>query len=176
MIMKLFSRLTLVAIVLVFFACESINAQANPIVSSAYSLKQIDLMHQEHRMDRPRDTHPTEEMRLKFLSDFPKAKDVKWEKSAKLYEVEFEIGRYDYDAYYDMQANLIMYKCELNESQLPAVVRNAALAKYPNYRFEDVDKVVKGKDTFYKVELEKGKMDVKITLKEDGTIVEEYID
>lgn len=173
---KLFSRLTLIAIVSAFFACESINAQANPTMSTSYSLEQIDLMYREHKMDRPRDTHPTEELKQKFFTDFPKAKDVEWEKSGKLYEVEFEIGRFDYEAYYDLQGNLVMYECELSESQLPAVVRNAALAKHPRFKFEDVDKIVKGKDTFYKVELEKGKLEVKIMLKEDGTIIDEYLD
>lgn len=176
MIMRAFFRIILITLLSTFFACQSIGAQANPTVTTIYSLEQIDQMHRDHRMAHPRNAYPPQNISAKFAKDFSNVRDVDWEKSNIFYEVEFEISRMDYDAYYDMEGNLVMYKCEINESDLPAVVRNAALAKHPNFKFDDVDKVVKGSQTFYNVKLEKGKLEVKIVMQHDGTIISEYFD
>lgn len=176
MFMKLFFRISAIAVVSTLFACGSMVAQAEPTVSTIYTVEQIDQMYKDHKMARPQDTYPPQNISTKFAADFQNTRDIDWEKSNSLYEVEFEVGREDYTAYYDMDGNLVMYECESYENQLPAVVKNAALSKYPNFRFDDVDKIVKGKETSYKVELKKGKLDIKIRLKDDGTIINEYFD
>lgn len=176
MFKKAILRITMIVAIGALVACQSVTAQISPKMSTKYTLEQIDQMYKDHRMAHPRDTYPVAEINQKFTTDFPSAKDIEWEKSNTFYEIEFEIGRDDYKAYYDMQGELVVYKCEISEGDLPAVVRNAALTKYPNFKFEDIDKVVKGKDTFYNLELEKGKLEVKMTLKYDGTIIDEYLD
>ncbi len=71
-------------------------------------------------------------------------------------------------------ANLLMYIVDLGESKLPAIVKNAAMSKYPNYRFDDIKKVVRGTETFYRVEMEKRHAaDIKATYKPDGTFIKE---
>lgn len=174
--MKISRRFTILCFCLSLFYSMGINAQN---VATEYSVEQIDKLYKNHKMYNPRDTQPSVELNNKFLRDFPNARDIDWEKSEVLYEVEFEIGRLpgrDYEAYYDMKGQLVMYKQEISVRDLPAVVKNGALGKYPNFSIEDASKIVKGKEVFYKVELEKGEFDVKIVLDTKGAIVNEIMD
>lgn len=177
--MKISIKTSILSVCLLLVACNFAHAQNSPNVSTAYSLEQLNEMHTKHREYRPRNIQPTAELSNQFQKDFPNARDVEWEKSDVLYEVEFEYGAIsnnDFKAYYDTKNVLVMYKEEISVNEMPAVVKNAALSKYPNYKFEDVDKVVKGKDTFYKLELEKGDREVKLTVTKEGKISQEIID
>jgi hypothetical protein len=65
---------------------------------------------------------------------------------------------------------------EAYRSELPAVVKNAAEAKYPKYHFEDIDKIRRGTEVFYKVEMELRDTEVALLIQSDGTIWNEKID
>lgn len=174
--MKKLIRLTILPFSLFLFCSMGVNAQN---VTSEYSSGQINELYKSHKMYNPQNTYPPQNLTDAFIKDFLNARDIDWEKSDVLYEVEFEIGRLpsrDYEAYYDMKGNLVMYKQEISIRDLPAVVKNGALGKYPNSKIEDATKIVKGKETFYKVELEKGDFEVKIVLNTEGVIVNEAID
>lgn len=174
--MKTLKRFITLSFCLSALCLFTINAQN---ISTTYSAEQIDELYKKHKMYKPRDTNPSPELNDTFLKDFPNARDIDWEKSDVLYEVEFEIGRLpsrDYEAYYDMQGKLIMYKQEISTKDIPAVVKNGALTKYPKSDIEEATKIVKGKELFYKIELEKGDLDVKITLNVEGIIINEIID
>jgi hypothetical protein len=103
---------------------------------------------------------------------------VEWETDGDIYEVEFEVKFRDYEAYYDVKENLLMYVQEIYHSELPAIVKNAAESKYPKYRFEDIDKIRQGSEVFYKIEMERKSSDleVKLLIKDDGAILEEKLD
>ena len=174
--MKTPIRLAIIFFSLSLFCSIEIAAQN---VTAEYSVEQINELYKNHKMHNPHDSHPSLELNKTFLKDFPGARDIDWEKSEVLYEVEFEIGRLpsrDYKAYYDMKGQLVMYKQEISTRDLPAVVKNGALGKYPNFSIEEASKIVKGKEVFYKVEVEKGDFDVKIILNTEGVIVEEVMD
>lgn len=173
--MKKLSTFILLSL-LVLFSCQTVSAQPQPAMTKKYSDKQIVDMIQAIRIAHSRDITPTAALQQKLAKDFPNAKDIDWEAGANIYEVEFEIGRTDYKAYYDAKGELLMYKVEIGEQELPAIIKNAARAKYPDYHFEDIDKIVRGSETFYKMELERGKIEVKLTYKKDGTLVTEYFD
>ncbi len=159
------------------FSCQSVVAQPTPTVSTKHSDLEIERMISQYNTSHQRDIYPLANLQKQFNKDFPKAHDIDWEFGADIYEVEFEIGRTDYKAYYDNAANLIMYTLDLKESALPAIVKNAAMAKYPNYKFDDVKKIAKGSETLYKVEMKKDKSnDIKATFKHDGTFIDEFFD
>ena len=161
------------------FISLTINAQTIPTVSLKYTGEQIRALYKEHKKSRSHDVVAPTNLIEKFDKDFPKARDVDWEKSAILYEVEFEIGWFnstDYKAFYDMEGNLVLYKQEISTRDLPAIVKNAVLSKYPNFRIDDTEQIVAGKDALYRVSLEKGDTDLKILLGHDGTIINEYFD
>lgn len=174
--MKTPIRFSVLCFCLSLFCSIGISAQN---VTTEYSVEQINKLYKNHKMYNPHDTQPSLELNNKFLKDFPNARDIDWEKSEVLYEVEFEIGRFpsrDYEAYYDMKGQLVMYKEEISIKDLPAIVKNGALGKYPNFSIEDACKIVKGKEVFYKVELEKGDFEVKIVLDTKGAIINEIMD
>ena len=147
------------------------SAAQQPAISGKYSNQEIEKMMQDFKRERSHDVRPTEQLVQKFKKDFPGARDVEWEKAAALYEVEFEIKRVDYLAYYDGMGNLIMFKHDIRLSALPDPVKKQAKALYPNYRFDDVEKIMKGTEVLYKIEMERGDAEVKILIKKDGTVV-----
>jgi hypothetical protein len=161
-----------------FLSAETTLAQENPAISKEYSNEEIARMVRTYKRAHSHDVMPPEMIQQKFRVDFPKAHDVEWETDGKIYEVEFEIKFRDCQAYYDAKGNLLMYVKEIYRSELPAIVKNAVENKYPKYRFDDIDKIWRGTEVFYKIEVENKSSDteIKLLLKEDGTIFEEKFD
>lgn len=152
-------------------------AAQTPAVSGKYTDAEIAETVRNFRAAHARDVVPPANLQQKFKTDFPKARDVEWETANDVYEVEFEIRSRDVKALYDKDGNLLSLVEEIRESELPAVVKNAAESKYPKYHFEDIDRIRRGTETFYKIEMEKSSSDseVKLIIKSNGTIIEESI-
>lgn len=167
--------LGLLTLLAALFMCQPVSAQS-PAISASYTNEQVDRMLQDFKVNYSHDVVPSQALLQKFMRDFPGARDVEWETAANIYEVEFEIRRDDYKAYYDEQGNLIMYIHDAYQSDLPAAVTNKIRAEYPNYRFSEVERIVKGTETLYKVEVERGDMEVKYVIKSDGTVINKMID
>jgi hypothetical protein len=148
----------------------------DPKISTRYSNEEISQMIKKHKMTAAHDVVPTAELQQKFKADFPRAYDVEWESAEDIYEVEFNIKLRDYTAYYDANGNLLMTIQEIRRSELPAIVQNAAVEKYPKYKFEDIDKIRRGTEVFYKIEMELRDTDVKLLIKSDGVLLDERFD
>jgi len=169
----------LVLSVVLLLSCSSSTAQPRPTpaITTKFTNTEIDNKITAYRSVHSKNVHPSVTLQAQFVKDFPNSHDLEWEEAAGIYEVEFEIGRTDYKAYYDTNANLLMYVVEIYSSELPAVVLNAAIAKYPDYKFErDAKKIYKGSNILYSAEMEKGKMEVKLVLTAEGNILKETID
>ncbi|MDU1889407.1 MAG: hypothetical protein E6767_01850 [Dysgonomonas sp.] len=174
--MKYISKLFLLAFI-GFVACQPAVAQLpNPTISAKYSNEEIAKMVKAHKGVKSKDIRPTSTLQNAVVKDFPGSRDIDWEVAANLYEVEFEIGRTDCKAYYDADGNLLMYSYEISEAELPAIIINAAMDKYPDSKFDDIKKVVKGTETFYVVELDREYVDVKATFTPQGTFIKEIVD
>jgi len=158
-------------IVSVLFSCESVTSHVNPAITLKYANAEIDsLIAVNEKSTGQKIRVPEANLQQQFFSDFPSAKDVDWEKAGDLIMVEFEIGNTGYDGFYDTEFNLLKYEYEVHEADLPAVVKNSSVAKYPDYHIDDVKKIVRGTETFYCLELEKDDRKVHMFLKQDGTI------
>jgi hypothetical protein len=144
-----------------------------PAISDAYSNETIVKMIRKYRTSHSRDVAPPAKLAAKFKADFPKASDVEWETDDSIYEVEFDVKFKDWKAYFDAEGNLLMTVEEIYHSELPAVVKNAAEAKYPKYHFEDMDKIRRGTEVFYRIEMELRDMEVELLALPDGTITDE---
>lgn len=171
--MKILGSLLSLAVLL---SCQSVSAQPRPVISTKYSDSEIEKMMSTYRITHSHDVTPSNTVQNKFKSDFLDASDIEWETALDIYEVDFEIGRVDYEAYYDKAGNLFMYSFDVTERDLPAIVKNAAIAKYPDYIFDDIKEIRKGTQVFYKVELERNKSEVTLLIKNDGTIMKEKND
>ena len=153
-------------------AVQTLAAQ-NPAISTVFTDSEIVQLVEQFRSAKSRDVKPPSELKQKFRSDFPYAFLVEWETANGIYEVEFKIGFRDFEALYDSNGNLLLVVEKIRSSALPAVVKNAAQAKYPKYRFDDVYKIRRGTETIFKVEMERAKMEATLFLKPDGVALEE---
>lgn len=151
-------------------------AAQNPAISTQYSNEEITQKVKTYKASHSRDVIPPANLQQKFRADFPKASDVEWETAGEVYEVEFDVRFRDWKAYYDGGGNLLMTVEETYCSQLPAVVKNAAETKYPKYHFEDIDKIRRGTEVFYKMEMESRDTEVELLIQPDGTILDTKID
>jgi hypothetical protein len=151
-------------------------AAQNPAISTRYSNEEIAQAIKTHKTSHTQDVFPPEKLATKFRADFPKASDMEWETSGSVYEVEFDVRFRDWKAYYDAEGNLLMTVEDICRSELPAVVKNAAEAKYPKYCFEDMNKIRRGTEIFYRVEMELRDAEVELLVQSDGAIRSEKID
>jgi L-2-hydroxyglutarate oxidase LhgO len=160
------------------FFVQLANAQSHPAISKAYSNEEIARMIKTYKNANSHDVMPSAMLQQRLQTDFPKAYDVEWETDGNIYEVEFNIQYKDYKAYYDAKGNLLMYVEEIYRSALPAIVKNAAENKYPKYSLEDMERIRRGTEVFYKIEMENNSsdMEVKLLIREDGIILEETFD
>jgi hypothetical protein len=156
---------------------EIATAQSSaPVISNVYSNEAIAETIRKYRTSHSRDVMPPAKLATKFKADFPKASDVEWEVADSIYEVEFDVRFRDWKAYYDAKGNLLMTAEEIYRSELHAVVKNAAEAKYPKYHFEDIDKIRRGTEVFYKIEMELRDTEVELLVRSDGVIMKEKTD
>jgi hypothetical protein len=153
-------------------------AAQTPAISTKYTDAEIAQIVNNYRAAHSRDVFPPDTLQQKFQADFPKARDVEWETANDIYEVEFEIRFRDFRALYDKSGNLLMVVEEIRPSELPAVVRNTAEGRYPKFHFEDMEKIRRGTETVYKIEMEKSfsDMEVKLLVDSGGKILEERFD
>ncbi|WP_101688879.1 hypothetical protein [Dysgonomonas massiliensis] len=167
--------ITVLCTIALLLSCQSVVAQPKPVISTKYSNEKIQEMISSFKNGYSQDATAPASLVSKFNLDFPNAKDIDWEAVADIYEVEFEIGRVDYKAFYK-GTDLLMYTRDIQVSELPAVVKNTAISKYPDYDFEDIEEINIGTDLIYKVELEHHKKEVTMKIKYDGTILKEKFD
>ena len=147
-----------------------------PAISDAHSDEAIAGMIRKYRSSHSRDVTPPVKLAAKFKADFPQASDVEWEVADSVYEVEFDVKFRDRKAYYDAEGHLLATVEEIYRSELPAVVKNAAEARYHKYHFEDIDRISRGTEVFYRIEMELGDAEIELTVRSDGTITDEETD
>jgi hypothetical protein len=162
----------------VFLFAQTATAQVEAAISKEYSNDEIVQMIKKYKRADSHDVIAPETLRQKFVADFPRARNVEWETDGSVYEVEFNVRARDYEAYYDSKGNLLMFVYEIPRSELPAAVRKAAESKYPKYSFENIDKIRRGSETFYKIEMERRSSGVEVELLtgENGEILKEKFD
>ena len=110
-----------------------------------------------------------------FNEKFPNATDVEWKVSNEVYEIDFEINQIDYEAWYDSNANLLMYKHDIANNELAPAVSSAIAKDYPGYVLDEAEKVYKGNIIGFYVDLKKKKEEINAFYKEDGTFISKYL-
>lgn len=114
-----------------------------------------------------------------FQQQFPKAKQVEWEKTADgLYEAEFEMGlmNRDHKIYITPEGRLQKHVEEISSSSLPDAVKKQLDSQYGNYRISDVSKIEADKQLTYVVELENRTEELKLTFDTVGKVLQERAD
>ncbi len=170
---KAITTLLLTGIVVIIMSQSSV-AQVKP--GTALSEAQIEAKLKAYYSGNASHVQVPETVNAAFKSHFSSTYDVEWKFSNGVYEVEFDKGTKDYEAWYDERGNLLAYKYDISTSSIPAVVKKAIKAKYPGYRIDDAEKYLKAQSVMYNISIEKGDHDLKVRYKEDGTFIQERAD
>ena len=116
-------------------------------------------------------TQPVSSIKIEFDKKFPNATDVEWKVSNGIYKIDFEINDVDYEAWYDGNANLLMYKHDIMNNQLNQAVASAIATDYPGYLLDEVEKVYKGNIVGFYLDLKKNKEKIHAFYNENGTFI-----
>lgn len=114
----------------------------------------------------------------KFNTDFPKAKDIDWDKSGENYSVEFEIGTMnnDHEIIYSPDAEVLMHKQEISKSDLPTAVKQSMSKEFPRYLIKDVKQIEYPDRTVFTLEAKSFTEDWDIKIDAAGNILSQVRD
>lgn len=94
------------------------------------------------------------------------------EESGKItYYLEGEITDMDNEFWFDDKNQLLKHKQDLRNSEIPALVTNAAVAGFSGFEIRDADLTEEGANTTYELELRKSKEKVRVTFNSGGKIL-----
>lgn len=104
-----------------------------------------------------------------FQQQFAKADDVEWEKENGQFVVEFEMDKADHKAWLDSTGKLVMHGSAVSEKEMPEAVKAAIKRDYAAYDLDDIYKIEDNNAARYAAELEKGKDEMTIVYRADGS-------
>lgn len=104
------------------------------------------------------------------VSKFSYGGPVDWEKAQGNYEAEFGADSLGYKALISPQGALLRYKEPLALNELPPAVLQTLQSQYRDHGVEDLEKVVRGREAYYQLELEKGLKELQLVLTADGSV------
>ena len=111
-----------------------------------------------------------------FMTTYPQATDVEWELKLNVYNVGFEIGKTDHEAWYDPSGKILKHKEDVKIHALPVAVSEAVKKEFPDYKLDDADRIEENGNVFYLIELDGTPNDRILHVSPDGKILENKID
>ncbi|RFN59061.1 PepSY-like domain-containing protein [Marixanthomonas ophiurae] len=136
--------LLLITIALISFACESdIDIDENQVPSVVVNA-----------------------LKVSFLN----TTDREWEKSDEFFIVEFEKEDVDYTAKLNSKGEILKYKYEVNNEQLPEAVKKSISLTHPDAEIDDVELLFIDNKEYYQIEIEKSFKDLKKVIDLKGQV------
>lgn len=111
-----------------------------------------------------------------FKKDFPKASDVEWELKGTEYNVDFEIGFADHEAWFDSSGKIVKHREEIKQSELPESVCATLKKEFSGFRISDIKKIKTESSITYEVDAKKANDEWELTLDDSGKIVNKKAD
>ncbi|MFC6998616.1 PepSY-like domain-containing protein [Rufibacter roseus] len=103
-------------------------------------------------------------------TQFPAAANIEWDKQGNSFEAEFDLNQTEHTALLDATGKILMYKHDVDTTQLPEPVMSSIKRDFAAYVVDDLEKVEKDGQTFYQVELESSSnQDLTKVFAQDGT-------
>lgn len=110
-----------------------------------------------------------------FKKEFPKAEKTSWELKKNVYEVEFEVGKADHEAWLDHEGNLIKYKAEMRVWSIPSAVRSAVRREYRGYLITEAERLFKNNQMYYKLELKAFSKEQDVVISPEGVVIPDFL-
>ena len=111
-----------------------------------------------------------------FKKEFSKANDVEWEIKGDVYDVEFDVGFADHEAWFDNTGKMIKHEEEIKTAGLPETVSSVLRKEYKPYQISDVKKIEIESKVVYQLDLKNGNEEWKMTFDSTGKLVEKKAD
>ena len=108
-----------------------------------------------------------------FTKMFPDASKVKWSKESETeFEAEFRLAGEEASANFSMDGTWVETEKEISAKSLPSAVKNALDTQYKDYKTGEVafTETAEG-ESFYEMELKKGKEEMIIHVSADGKVL-----
>lgn len=114
----------------------------------------------------------------RFQQEFPKAKDIDWERKGDYYEVEFEMDwpSKDHELWYDVDGNIIRHKQEISKSDLPKAISLILKKDYKWHWIKDVKKIQNKNEITYLVEVKSISEEWDLIFDETGKVLQKVRD
>lgn len=88
-------------------------------------------------------------------TNYPNAKDLKWEKERRNFEAEFEIGKTDYSVLINPAGRILETEMEIPKDELPGSVFGYIMKNYPGDKIKEATKITNRNHVVrYEVEVE----------------------
>jgi len=111
-----------------------------------------------------------------FAKKFPTAKKVKWEKeNATEWEAEFKMNNTEYSANFMADGTWTETEHEIDEKEIPAIVKKALSTNFPVYEMEEVEISETAQGMVYEFEIEKGETEMEVAIDANGKIVKQEV-
>ena len=107
-----------------------------------------------------------------FLDErYPGARIIELDREMNGYEVDIVHEGRGKEVVFDLEGAWMSSTWDVRINEVPEVVKAAAQAQYPDYRFDDADFVETPTASYYLIEMEQGERDVKVKVSADGTVL-----
>ncbi len=108
-----------------------------------------------------------------FEKEFPKARDVEWEKEIDYYKVDFELKRNtDWEVWYNADGTVVRKEEEWRKSKLPATVKETISGDFPDYRIDQVTRITEGDEIKFEVDLDSRDSDLNVWIDSSGKVLD----
>jgi hypothetical protein len=111
-----------------------------------------------------------------FKAKFSIAEKTTWELDYDKYQAEFSVGKANFSAKFDKDGKWLETKTYIKPSDLPKNIRDAVAKKYGElsaYKIEEAEKVERGKQITYELEVKKGEGSYELEFDEEGEVLTE---
>ncbi|MFY0255735.1 PepSY-like domain-containing protein [Chitinophaga sp. 30R24] len=103
-----------------------------------------------------------------FNKKFSGASDLEWERNGELYEAGFQIKQVDHKALFDENGDLLVYKKDIQITELPTAVLQTIRTRYEKFKIDEAEKVERKGKVYYQVELDGEPNDQKLIFNKAG--------
>ena len=114
---------------------------------------------------------PPQAVMQTFTKAYPNAEKARWIQAGEDFQVEFEQNAREGEIRYSKAGAVLMTEMEIATDALPEAIRLVLANDYPNIQVEEVDRITKGGEVMYEVELDTEESSLEIMFTEDGKVL-----
>lgn len=113
-----------------------------------------------------------EKVKTAFDQKFPNAKKIRWDKeNASEWEAEFKINGVEYSANFKSDGTWMETEYEIEESELPAAVKQTLDNEFASYEIEEVEISETREGKVFELQMEKDDTDVDVAISPVGKVL-----